>query len=77
MNCEQLLIYFSVFWINVDGEDDFKLNIESIIEGCNNTWVRNQETCGQPSLPLKRKKLSEAIIIPQSPCQASHILFTF
>ncbi|TKY67451.1 hypothetical protein E2542_SST10345 [Spatholobus suberectus] len=53
-----------------EGEDDFKLKIESIIEGCNDTWVRNQErTCEQQSLPLKRKKLSEAVITTQSPCQ--------
>lgn len=53
-----------------DGEDDFKLMIESIIEGCNDTWIRNQErTCEQQSLPLKRKKLSEAVITMQSPCQ--------
>ncbi|KAL2328852.1 hypothetical protein Fmac_022279 [Flemingia macrophylla] len=53
-----------------DGEDDFKLMIESIIEGCNDTWIRNQErTCEQQILPLKRKKLSEAVITMQSPCQ--------
>ncbi|XP_027355087.1 uncharacterized protein LOC113864994 isoform X2 [Abrus precatorius] len=53
-----------------DGEDDFELKIESIIEGCNDTWGRNQErTCGQQSLPIKRKKLSEAVFITQSPCQ--------
>ncbi|KHN06212.1 hypothetical protein glysoja_031654 [Glycine soja] len=61
-----------------DGEDDFKLKIESIVEGCNDTWVRNQERMReQQSLPLKRKKLSEAVFLTQSPCQESHILFTY
>ncbi|CAJ1933317.1 unnamed protein product [Sphenostylis stenocarpa] len=55
-----------------DGEDDFKLKIESIIEGCNGTWLSNQERVfGQQSLPLKRKKLSEAVFFTQSPSQAT------
>ncbi|KAL2983700.1 hypothetical protein AAZX31_12G050900 [Glycine max] len=53
-----------------DGEDNFKLKIESIIEGCNGTWVRNQErTSEQQSLPFERKKLSEAVFLTQSPFQ--------
>ncbi|XP_057456273.1 uncharacterized protein LOC130747365 isoform X3 [Lotus japonicus] len=56
--------------LTVDGEDEFELKIESIIEGCNDVWVRNQErTCGQQSFPLKRKRLSEAVFIALSPCQ--------
>ncbi|KAH1220251.1 hypothetical protein GmHk_12G033955 [Glycine max] len=55
-----------------DGEDNFKLKIESIIEGCNGTWVRNQErTSEQQSLPFERKKLSEAVFLTQSPFQCS------
>ncbi|XP_047161287.1 uncharacterized protein LOC124831357 [Vigna umbellata] len=53
-----------------DGEDNFRLKIESIIEGCNGTWLWNQErVCGQQIPPLKRKKLSEAVFITQSSCQ--------
>ncbi|KAK7341586.1 hypothetical protein VNO80_24521 [Phaseolus coccineus] len=56
--------------ILTDGEDNFGLKIESVIEGCNDTWLRNQERVyRQPSSPLKRKKLSEAVFITQSPCQ--------
>ncbi|QCD88448.1 hypothetical protein DEO72_LG3g2996 [Vigna unguiculata] len=53
-----------------DGEDNFRLKIESIIEGCNDTWLKNQERVfGQQISPLKRKKLSEAVFIKQSSCQ--------
>ncbi|XP_014521141.1 uncharacterized protein LOC106777845 isoform X2 [Vigna radiata var. radiata] len=53
-----------------DGEDNFRLKIESIIEGCNGTWLSNQERAfGQQIQPLKRKKLSEAVFITQSSCQ--------
>ncbi|KAL9296512.1 hypothetical protein ACSQ67_022408 [Phaseolus vulgaris] len=56
--------------ILTDGEDNFGLKIESVIGGCNDTWLRNQERVyRQPSSPLKRKKLSEAVFITQSPCQ--------
>jgi len=66
------------FWTNVDGEDNFILKIESIIEGCNDTWLRNQERVFlQQSSPLKRKKLSEAVFITQSPCEVSNVLFTY
>ncbi|KAJ1376207.1 double strand RNA binding domain from DEAD END PROTEIN 1 [Sesbania bispinosa] len=57
--------------LTVDGEEDFELIMESIIEGCNNnTWLWNQERmCGQQSFPPKRKKLSEAVFVTPSPCQ--------
>lgn len=68
-----------VLFTKVDGEDDFELKIESIIEGCNDIWVRNQEKMvkHQSLSPCtKRKKLSEAVFIMQSPCQARDVLFT-
>jgi len=78
MNCAQALIFHVSFWVNVDGEDNFGLKIESVIGGCNDTWLRNQERVyRQPSSPLKRKKLSEAVFITQSPCQVSNVLFTY
>jgi len=56
------------FWTNVDGEDNFRLKIESIIEGYNDTWLWNQERVFlQQSSPPKRKKLSEGVFITQSP----------
>ncbi|TKY48338.1 hypothetical protein E2542_SST25754 [Spatholobus suberectus] len=57
------------------GEDDLELKIESIIEGCNDTWVRNQGSMcqhleDQPLTPYnKRRRLTEAVLIMQSPCQ--------
>jgi len=69
-----------VFLSNVGEEDDFELKLESIIEGCNGTWLRNQgrmcqyldDQCLPPS--VKSKKLTEAVLTLQSPCQARHVL---
>ncbi|GMN59427.1 hypothetical protein TIFTF001_028514 [Ficus carica] len=59
------------------GDDDFALKIESIIEGCNDVCVRSvtEERTFQlfddQSSPQygKRKKLPEAILSIQNPCQ--------
>ncbi|RZB62796.1 uncharacterized protein LOC114388245 isoform X1 [Glycine soja] len=57
------------------GEDDLELSIESLIEGCNDTWVRNQgRTCQHledQHLPpyIKQRRLTEAVLIMQSPCE--------
>ncbi|KAF7824280.1 uncharacterized protein G2W53_022424 [Senna tora] len=57
------------------GEAALELKIESIIEGCNDICARNQERTSQNLedhfLPpdIKRKRLSEAVLITQSPCQ--------
>ncbi|XP_038711695.1 uncharacterized protein LOC120005887 isoform X3 [Tripterygium wilfordii] len=54
------------------GEDDLALKIDSIIEGCNDACLRsvNQEKClDDRSHHLKRKRLSEAVLNVQSPCQ--------
>lgn len=58
-----------------------ELKIESIIDGCNDTCLRNQgRTCQsleghQCLLPsVKRKRLSEAVLSLQTPCQARHVL---
>lgn len=66
---------------NVGEEDDFELKLESVIEGCNGTWLRNQgRMCSQylddQCLPqsVKSKRLTEAVLTLQSPCQARHIL---
>jgi len=65
------------FLTNVDGEDNFR-KIESIIEDCNDTWLRNQERVFlQQSSPPKRKKLSEAVFITQSPCEVRNVVFTY
>ncbi|XP_057452965.1 uncharacterized protein LOC130744826 [Lotus japonicus] len=56
------------------GEDVLALKIDSIIEGCNDTWVRNQgsmcplieDQCFPPY--AKRKRLTDAVLM-QSPCQ--------
>ncbi|XP_057959123.1 uncharacterized protein LOC131151742 isoform X2 [Malania oleifera] len=62
----------------IDGcEDDLALKIESIIEGCNDVCLRSapqmQDRTYQllecPPLYLKRKRLSEAVLALQSPCQ--------
>nr|KYP58448.1 hypothetical protein KK1_013856 [Cajanus cajan] len=59
------------------GEDDLELKIESIIEGCNDTWVRNLgRTCphleDQPlPPPRKQRRLTDAVLF-KSPCQARH-----
>ncbi|XP_020223264.1 uncharacterized protein LOC109805551 isoform X2 [Cajanus cajan] len=56
------------------GEDDLELKIESIIEGCNDTWVRNLgRTCphleDQPlPPPRKQRRLTDAVLF-KSPCQ--------
>ncbi|KAL5073747.1 hypothetical protein RYX36_012731 [Vicia faba] len=62
-------------WL-IGGEDDMELKIESIIDGCSETYLRNQgSTCQYPeghqcSLPsVKRKKLAEVVLSLQTPCQ--------
>ncbi|XP_058748888.1 uncharacterized protein LOC131621861 isoform X2 [Vicia villosa] len=62
-------------WL-IGEEDDMELKIESIIDGCNDTCLRNQgKTCQsleghQCVLPsVKRKRLSEAVLSLQTPCQ--------
>ncbi|KAK7262576.1 hypothetical protein RJT34_30150 [Clitoria ternatea] len=52
------------------GADDFVMQIESIVEGCNDIWLKSQgRTSGQQSLSLKRKNLSDAVFMTKSPCQ--------
>ncbi|KAJ1424448.1 double strand RNA binding domain from DEAD END PROTEIN 1 [Sesbania bispinosa] len=58
------------------GEHDIELMIESIIEGYNDTWVRNQGRIPQhleeyQCLPSdnKRTRLTEAVLSKQSSCQ--------
>ncbi|PON61885.1 Double-stranded RNA-binding domain containing protein [Parasponia andersonii] len=58
------------------GEDDLTLKIEAIVEGCNDVCLRSvtQERTTQPledtSPQLsKRKRLPEAILSLQNPCQ--------
>ncbi|KAL5073749.1 hypothetical protein RYX36_012733 [Vicia faba] len=62
-------------WL-IGEEDDMELKIESIIDGYIDTGLRNQgRTCQYPeghqcSLPSgKRKKLAEAVLSLQTPCQ--------
>jgi hypothetical protein len=69
-----------VFLTNLGEEDDTELKIDSIIEGCNGTWLRNQGRmcqylegqCLRPS--VKSKRLTEAVLTLQSPCEARHVL---
>ncbi|XP_019458320.1 PREDICTED: uncharacterized protein LOC109358510 isoform X2 [Lupinus angustifolius] len=56
-------------------EDELEIKIESIIEGCNDIWVRNQgrmcqhnENQCSPAC-FKRKRLSEAVLTMRSSCQ--------
>jgi len=62
----------------VGGEDELDVNVESILEGCNDTWVRNQGRMCQhledQSLPPqnKRRRFTEAVFIKRSTCQARH-----
>ncbi|XP_061367309.1 uncharacterized protein LOC133310397 [Gastrolobium bilobum] len=57
------------------GEDDLELKIDTIIEGCNDTWVRNQGRMSHHledkrlSPYIKRKRLREAVLIVQNSCQ--------
>ncbi|CAL2228950.1 unnamed protein product [Prunus armeniaca] len=55
------------------GEDDLALKVESIIEGCNDVCVRSGRTHRllEDQLPQSsnRKRLSEAILKEQNPCQ--------
>ncbi|KAF5190014.1 hypothetical protein FRX31_020398 [Thalictrum thalictroides] len=53
------------------GEDDFLLKIESILEACNVTCGRGATGTQEEHAPrgIKRKRLSEAILSLQSPCQ--------
>ncbi|XP_027343413.1 uncharacterized protein LOC113855983 [Abrus precatorius] len=61
--------------MSTSGEDDLELMIESIIEGCNDTCLKNQgrryqhfeDQCLPPY--IKRRRLTEAVLIMQSPCQ--------
>lgn len=75
--------YYTCFcFIRAGGDDDFALKIESIIEGCNDVCVRSvteERTCqlfDDQSSPQygKRKKLPEAILSIQNPCQVSSLL---
>ncbi|GAU29102.1 hypothetical protein TSUD_58680, partial [Trifolium subterraneum] len=66
-------------WL-VGGEDDFDLKVDSIIEVCNGTSLRNQGRmcqylegqCLPPS--VKSRRLTEAVLTLQSPCEARHVL---
>jgi hypothetical protein len=59
-----------------------ELKIDSIIEGCNGTWLWNQGRmcpylqgqCLPPS--VKSRRLTEAVLTLQSPCQARHVLIS-
>ncbi|XP_019436555.1 PREDICTED: uncharacterized protein LOC109342935 isoform X3 [Lupinus angustifolius] len=61
--------------ISAGRDDDLEIKIESIIEGCNDIWIRNggrmcQHNEDQCSLPcFKRKRLTEAVLTVQSPCK--------
>ncbi|KAH7521312.1 hypothetical protein FEM48_Zijuj07G0019700 [Ziziphus jujuba var. spinosa] len=63
------------------GEDDLALKIDSIIEGCNDVCLRSsaQDRIYQledqfSARCIKKKRLSEAILNKRSPCQAIGIL---
>lgn len=75
------LILFCILLTKVDGEDDFELKIESIIEGCNDIATNQERIYEHQSFPLKTEKLSEAIFTTQNPCQVIHsiylLVFTF
>jgi hypothetical protein len=79
--CEDENKLLFVFSCQTGEEDDFELKLESIIEGCNGTWLRNQgrmcqyldDQCLPPS--VKSKRLTEAVLTLQSPCQARHVLY--
>lgn len=66
----------------IGGEDDLVLKLESIVEGCNDVCLRSitQERTYQQledqhsSQNFKRKRLSEAVLSIQNPCQASFII---
>ncbi|KAK4286592.1 hypothetical protein QN277_003126 [Acacia crassicarpa] len=53
------------------GEGALELKIESIIEGCNNKHGMTSQNLEEHFLPpcIKRKRLSEAVLLMQSPCQ--------
>ncbi|XP_050884095.1 uncharacterized protein LOC127087266 isoform X3 [Lathyrus oleraceus] len=62
-------------WL-IGEEDDMELKIESIIDGCNGTCLRNQgrtsqylegHQCLLPS--VNRKRLADAVLSLQTPCQ--------
>lgn len=63
-----------IYVLLVGGEDDLMLKIESIIDACNAACSKGagRKQTGE-SLPqhCKRKRLSEAVLILQNPCQAS------
>ena len=71
-----------MFLIIIGGEDDLALKIESVIEGCNDVCLRSisQERTKQQledqlsPQTFKRKRLSEAVLSMQYPCQASFII---
>lgn len=75
------LILFCILLTKVDGEDDFELKIESIIEGCNDIVTNQERIYEHQCFPLKTGKLSEAIFTMQSPCQVIHsidlLVYTF
>lgn len=66
----------------IGSEDDLALKIESVIEGCNGACLRriteeraHQQLEDQRSPQnFKRKRLSEAVLRMQNPCQASVII---
>lgn len=73
MKDEHSLILFCI--LLVDGEDDFELKIESIIESCNDIVTNQERIYENQSFPLKSEKLSEAIFSTQSPCQVIHSIY--
>ncbi|KAL1361862.1 hypothetical protein HN51_010182 [Arachis hypogaea] len=57
--------------ILTEGEDDVVLKIESIIEGCNDLWARNEESAKLQNLSpcIKRKKFTEDAAVTKGPCE--------
>lgn len=66
----------------IGGEDDLAIKIESVIEGCNGVCLRSipgERTYHQledqhSPQKFERKRLSEAVLSMQNPCQASFII---
>ncbi|CAL0324048.1 unnamed protein product [Lupinus luteus] len=68
--CDKKIQIISAGW-----DDDLEIKIESIIDSCNDIRIRNrgmmcQHNEDRCSLPcFKRKRLTEAVLTVQSPCQ--------
>lgn len=77
-------VLFSILLLLAGSEDDLALKVQAMIDGCNDVCLEGKsepqdKACQrfeeQAALCTKRKRLSDAILTVQTPCQASFRIY--